>query len=266
MSMIDEGGRAWARSGLIFGIIASVTGNIANVCLTDSDVSLGLLVPLAVVWPLGLFIAVEVLVRNRGVTGWLARTGQATLLTMAIPTAITSFLNLHALMIKAGEPGIAQLTGPLAIDGLMLGCTVMLLAAGHEGGLTPTSAQRFDYAKPIGPMPATPDWDTAAAALATEILPVPVSPAAPAAREQRERAERKPRTAGWDVNELARMLLDGTSKDADITTKLGIGASTLGRYRRAAKAIAADRNAVIPADWKVRGDVAQALRTLELTR
>lgn len=125
---MNENGPKWARAGLIFGVVASIAGNVANACLTETSVSILLRIPMALVWPMALFIGVEVLVRNRAARGILARIGQAGLLTVTVPTAITSFLNLHALMIKAGEPGIAQLTGPLAIDGLMLGCTVMLLA------------------------------------------------------------------------------------------------------------------------------------------
>jgi hypothetical protein len=126
---MNENGMKWARAGLIGGVIASVTGNVANACLTETTVSLALRIPLAVIWPVGLFIAVEVLVRNRHVRGWLARLGQGALLSVTVPTAITSFGNLHALMVMAAEPGVAQLTGPLAIDGLMLGCTIMMLAA-----------------------------------------------------------------------------------------------------------------------------------------
>jgi hypothetical protein len=125
---MSENGSKWARAGLVAGIIASVAGNVANAFLTHSQASTALRVPLAVVWPVFLFIGVEVLVRNRAARGPLARIGQAALLTTTVPTAITSFVNLHALMIKAGEPGMAQLSGPLAIDGLMLGCTIMLLA------------------------------------------------------------------------------------------------------------------------------------------
>lgn len=124
-----ENGVKWARAGLIGGVIASVAGNVANACLTQTSVSVLLRIPMAVVWPAFLFVAVEVLVRNRAARGWLARIGQGALLTITVPTAITSFVNLHALMIKAAEPGIAQLTGPVAIDGLMLGCTIMMLAA-----------------------------------------------------------------------------------------------------------------------------------------
>jgi hypothetical protein len=109
----------------------------------ETTVSIVLRAPLAVVWPAFLFVAVEVLVRNRDSRGPLARMGQAALLTVTVPTAITSFLNLHALMVKANEPGMAQLTGPLAIDGVMLGCTIMLLAVrvrdtGQDSGTVDT--------------------------------------------------------------------------------------------------------------------------------
>lgn len=129
----NENGPKWARAGLVLGVLASVVGNVANAFLTETTVSIVLRAPLAVVWPAFLFVAVEVLVRNRDSRGPLARMGQAALLTVTVPTAITSFLNLHALMVKANEPGMAQLTGPLAIDGVMLGCTVMLLAVRVRG-------------------------------------------------------------------------------------------------------------------------------------
>lgn len=154
----NENGPKWARAGLVLGVLASVVGNVANAFLTETTVSIVLRAPLAVVWPAFLFVAVEVLVRNRDSRGPLARMGQAALLTVTVPTAITSFLNLHALMVKANEPGMAQLTGPLAIDGVMLGCTIMLLAVrvrdtGQDSGAVDTDMMSWT-APDTGHVPA----------------------------------------------------------------------------------------------------------------
>ncbi len=124
-----ERGIAWARGGLIFGVVASVAGNVANACLSVSGIHVSLRIPGAIFWPLALFVGIEVMVRNRHRRGAMAMLGRALLLAAAPTTFITSFINLHAFMIKAGENEVAAVTGSLSIDGLMLGCTVMLLAA-----------------------------------------------------------------------------------------------------------------------------------------
>lgn len=137
---ISENGLGWARLGLISGVAASITGNVANAWLTPSSVSLGLRVPMAIIWPVFLFLAVEILVRNRAISGFLMRIGQGALLAVAIPTAITSFVNLYALMVKAGEPATARITGPICIDLFMLGCTVVMLAARSVPIFAPVAA------------------------------------------------------------------------------------------------------------------------------
>ena len=213
---LSENGPRWARGGLIFGIMASVAGNIANACLTDTPVSLWLLVPMAVFWPAGMFIAIEVLVRNRNLTKFLAQAGQTTLLTMSIPTAVTSFVNLHALMIKANEPGIAQLTGPLAIDGLMLGCTVMLLAA-RSHAMTET----------VTPEPAVEPAEVE--------LPVSVSPAP--LRTRRPRAQ-------WDAAKVVDMIADGETTAA-IHGTTGASTASIDRMRRVYRILSTDPRATI---------------------
>ncbi len=225
---MNESGQKWARGGLIFGIATSVVGNIANVCLTDTSISLWLLVPFAVIWPFGMFFAIEVFVRNRSIRGLLARIGQGVLLTVSVPTAVTSFVNLHALMIKANEPGIAQLTGPLAIDGLMLGCTVMLLAAravNREWQYTPSmpidNESAFSLASVL-PQPA-------------EDLPIPISPA--------PLRTRKPRSQ-WDAAKVADMIADGESSQV-IHDATGASVPSIDRMRRVYRILSTDPRATV---------------------
>lgn len=224
---LDENGQRWARNGLLFGILASVVGNIANACLTETPVSLWLRVPLAVIWPIGMFLAIEVLVRNRHVRGVLARIGQGALLTVSVPTAVTSFVNLHGLMVKANEPGIAQLSGPLAIDGLMLGCTVMLLAA---------------RAHVIIPEVAISPDATTAVETVTEEMPIPISPAPVRTRRPR---------ASWDAAKVVDMIADGETTQS-IYDATGASSASIDRMRRVYRTLSTDPRAAIDSvDLKV---------------
>jgi Protein of unknown function (DUF2637) len=127
--MQSSSGQRWARGGLAFGALFSIIGNVTHTVMSTSAMTLWIRVPLAVVWPVALFIAVEILVRvdwRARFIDWLGRV----LLTVpvSIVAAIVSYLHLHHLMQLAGEPGSASILGPVAVDGLMLGSTVALLA------------------------------------------------------------------------------------------------------------------------------------------
>jgi hypothetical protein len=264
MPIDNSNGRKWARFTLALALLLSVAGNVTHTVLAASTITLWLRVPPAVAWPVLTFLGIEVLVRiiwDRSVTHRLARN---MVLLPAIPAAIVSYEHLYSLLLLMGERGFIALIGPAAIDGAMIGMTIVLLTTRPALVAIPS----IDFAAEREPMRKAQE---AAAEIEVERRlnewlekPLNIAPVSPAPiAEPKERAERKPR-AGWDAGELARLLLDGT-KDSEIVSKLGIGASTLNRYRRAEKAISADRNAHIPAEWKVRSDVAQALR-MELTR
>lgn len=240
---MDENGPTWARGGLIFGIVASIAGNVANACLTPSAVSLLLLVPLAVVWPFGMFLAIEVLVRNRRSTGVLARIGQGALLTVAIPTAVTSFVNLHGLMVKAGEPGIAQLTGPLAIDGLMMGCTIMLLAS---RGLTPPEivstpvsteiAMSTDAQDSVGDM-----WDRLSRETAGENVPTSPAPAGAGVSETTETVSR------GETSPVLTTVIDEIIAGQSPAVRPGASRATISRYMKVWRTLRDNPNAEIDA-------------------
>lgn len=122
-------GQGWARFGLAFGAALSITGNVAHTVLEGSSISLGLRVPFAVAWPIALFIGIEILVRIDWRRKWTDHIGRMLLWgpTGAV-AAVVSYLHLHSLMILAGEDSFSSRIGPLAVDGLMIGSTVALLA------------------------------------------------------------------------------------------------------------------------------------------
>lgn len=122
-----ENGIGWARFGLGFGAALSIAGNVANVVLTPGW--RGVSIPGAIAWPVLLFFSIEVMVRNRhhkSFTGYLAR---VLLMSVSVTTFLTSFVNLNGFLTKTHEPWLATVTGPIGIDGAMLGCTLFLLAA-----------------------------------------------------------------------------------------------------------------------------------------
>lgn len=122
-------GQGWSRLALGFGAAFSVAGNVTHTVLVDSPVSLILRIPFAVAWPLALFIAVEVLVRVPWRRRLLDVLGRLVLiLPVSAVAAVVSYQHLHQLMQLSGEDGFSSTIGPLAIDGLMMGGTVALLA------------------------------------------------------------------------------------------------------------------------------------------
>lgn len=245
IEQLDElGGQKWARLTLMGALAVSIGYNVANICLTVTSVHVLLRIPQGIVWPLFLFLGIEVMIRNKDLTSRLAKLARLSLMGVTVPTAITSYINLHDFMVKAHEPGIAQVTGPLAIDGLMLGCTLYLLASRFQPTIgqeeqapepLPTPVLTLQYATPIGPMPA----------------PAPVLPATPAPLpEQSERTERAPRSSSWDAALAAEMAVDG-AKASEIAEKVGVSPATAGLFVKVAKMLRADPRAEIPS--KVTG-------------
>lgn len=250
--MKNTSGKRWARGWLAFGAALSLMGNVAHTCLVTSSISLWLRLPLAVVWPVALFGGIEVLVRVVWRRKLIDIAGRFLLiLPVSAVAAVVSYQHLHALMTLAGEDEFSALIGPLAIDGLMLGCTVALLAI-RAAELLPAAPESPDLDEIIERYLSGQDWDEAA----KEELPgvpetAPVSPAAP----------RTPRAA-WDYRKVAEMAVDGepTQKIVDAT---GAGRSTVDRFRKVAKALRADPRAIIDSDAeKLRPEYVTAMREL----
>lgn len=232
-------GSGWARFGLGFGVVLSVTGNVAHTVLAASTVSLWLRIPFAVAWPLALFVAVEIFVRvrwNRSVLHWIGRF--LLIGPVSAVAAIVSYLHLHRLMNLADEPGVAAIIGPIALDGLMIGSTVALLAI--RAMLTRAAEQP--------PAVGTPwlDPEGLTTALAIQDAAAPVSPAAPTA----PRAGR-PRAAKSEQERAVRLLLERVEL-ADVVEQTGVSLGTVRTYA-AAMRILRDNPAADLSDGKVQG-------------
>ena len=255
--MIDNtNGRKWARGFLLAALVVSVVGNVTHTWLAESEISLLLRVPGAVVWPVFTWGAIEIVVRivwEKRRTHALARTA---VLFPAVPAAITSYEHLYNLLGMMGERPLIQWIGPAAIDGLMIGCTLTLLFTRslaakeerEEGTLEESDAEvdhLYESAKTHFP-PAVIQH--------AESL-FPVSPAAPAAPRAR-----KPRAA-WNAREVCELAVDGVDR-TKAAEKTGIGASTYDRYRRVAKALTAEPGMNIPQEWKVPAEHVRIMREM----
>ncbi|KUL37012.1 hypothetical protein [Actinoplanes awajinensis] len=161
-------GRTWAYTGAILGGSVSIAANIAHSFIppkeaitADWSPETGAVVG-AVVWPVFLFVAVEILARVAWPDGriWhLLRWGG--LLPVAAVAALVSYRHGSGLLAFYGEEPIVCVLGPLAVDGLMVMATGALLATGTNQHTEPTST------------PATPDSTTVPA---PTLPPLPVRP------------------------------------------------------------------------------------------
>jgi hypothetical protein len=123
----NANGRAWARFWLVAALLVSVVANVTHTVIATSDITLWLRVPAAVVWPVFTFAGIEILVRMIWERRFSHNVARWVLLAAAVPAAITSYEHQNALLRAMGEIGFIQAIGPLAIDGLMIGCTMALL-------------------------------------------------------------------------------------------------------------------------------------------
>lgn len=187
---MQSNGQKWATGGLIFGAAISLMGNVAHTFLADSTISLLLRVPLAVLWPVALFVGIEILVRidwRRSFIDWIGRA--LLIVPVSAVAAVVSYLHLHSLMGMAGEDWFSKLIGPAAIDGLMLGSTVALLALrAHSSTPAEIALEEVEQAEErlslLAEKQTEMDWSTAAEIeLGTEMLqetPISPAPSAPA--------------------------------------------------------------------------------------
>jgi hypothetical protein len=169
-------GRLWAYTGAILGGGVSVAANVAHSFLPPLGApdtwrpEPGAVVG-AIVWPVFLFIAVEILARIVWPSGraWvLLRFGG--LLPVAAVAAFVSYRHLSGLLAHYGEEDIVVLVGPIAVDGLMLMATGALLAINHRT----RAANTPPVTAPTAAVPAA-----VSSAAAAPVAPVPVVAPAP---------------------------------------------------------------------------------------
>jgi hypothetical protein len=126
-------GREWAYAGAVLGAVTSIAGNVASAALVDRpgapdrSVLVGMLA--AVFWPVALLVSLEVLTRIAWPDGkmWtVIRYGG--LAPVAAVTAVVSYLHMSTLLNHFKEGPVTAYAGPLAVDGMMVLCSVALLA------------------------------------------------------------------------------------------------------------------------------------------
>lgn len=235
--MNNISGRRWARTFLALALFVSVVGNVAHTVLAESEISLWLRVPGAVIWPVFTFGAIEIIVRMIWERSWTHNIARNILLLPAIPAAITSYEHLYSLLLLMGERAFIAMIGPLAIDGMMIGCTMVLLFT--RPGLTPTAV---DLDELLERYDVNGDWDRALEMeleQTQEIVPVSPAPTGPS-------VSRTPR-ATWDARVVAEMSVDGRRTQEIVDAVPGAGRSTVDRFRKVAKMLQADPRAVIDA-------------------
>jgi hypothetical protein len=141
----NRSGRGWAYTGAILGGLVSVAANVAHSFIPPTGASAGWhpepgAVVGAIVWPVFLFIAVEILARvawPAGITWRLIRWGG--LLPVALVAAFVSYRHLSGLLAHYGEEPLVQHLGPLAVDGLMVMATGALIATGLHHNKAPAT-------------------------------------------------------------------------------------------------------------------------------
>jgi hypothetical protein len=182
-------GRGWAKTGAALGGVVSICANVAHSFVPPAHASAswtpqpGAVVG-AVVWPVFLFIAIEILTSTRWPSGAafnLVRWGG--LLPVTLVAAFVSYRHLAALLAYYGEDSLVVHLGPLAVDGLMAMAT---------GALIATSTRYIQ--PPTTPVDTTPTVAAPTVAALTTNPQPPVLPdedSAPEPKPARPRAPRK---------------------------------------------------------------------------
>jgi len=248
----NKNGRRWARFTLALALALSTAGNVVHTILADSDISLWLRIPPAALWPVFTFLGIEVLVRIIWQRKFTHRLARALALFPAIPAAIVSYQHLYSLLLLMGEEKFIAMIGPAAIDGGMIGMTMVLLFT-RPNQPTSLPVPDIDVDEVLARYELSED-SPAPTPIVAEIAPV----SAPPASEPKTRA---PRVIEWNVQKVAEMAVDG-AKAGEISTAAGISPSVAYRYTKAAKTLKANPAAEIPPSEKVRPEAVRIMREL----
>jgi uncharacterized protein DUF2637 len=200
-------GRGWAYTGVTLGGLASIAANVAHSFIPPATAPIGWApepgaVIGAIIWPVFLFIAVEILARTAWPHGRIWHLVRwAGLLPVAVVAALVSYRHMSGLLAHYGEEDLVVWLGPLAVDGLMVMATGALLATAHHTTTTTKPVpSMMDTPRPSPadiPAPSTTDnqpspVDTEPAKIpASEPTPIP-TPATVAARLTQPRPTNTP--------------------------------------------------------------------------
>ena len=175
-TLTDQSGRAWAYLGAVLGGAVSIAANVAHSFIPPTDAPVGWSPEIgavvgAIVWPVFLFIAVEILARVKWPAGfWWGAMRFGGLLPVASVAAFVSYKHLSGLLAHYGEQTIVSTIGPLAVDGLMVMATGAILA-------TSARAHALTTIQPVPAPLVSPVLPTSTPPVAERPAPVRVSPA-----------------------------------------------------------------------------------------
>lgn len=253
---MDNGnGRKWARFWLVVALLVSTIANVTHAVLADSEITLWLRVPGAMIWPIFTFAGIEILVRmiwerraSHSVTRWV-------LISAAVPAAITSYEHQYSLLGMMGETQLIQFIGPIAVDGFMIGCTMALL---FTRKLT-TSAPMVMEPKTRDEIELTDEQindQLSVYSLADLTSPAPVSPAPMgtalhSAIEEHVQRERKTRASNGQTAEQVRTMLEDP--------ELKPATSTMRRYASIARALRHNPSADVSEVKGVRPEIVEQI-------
>lgn len=146
--MIEKLSRLWAGSiayvALLAGAGLSVAGNVADTFRTLGDPS-RLAIVLAAAWPILVLLTIELFVSRK----WSTSTGFQVLrwtgcLSIGAMAMMSSWVHLHDLLASQAQIQPVAIGGPLAIDGMAIMATGLLLSTrGRLATSRPSLSDRF---------------------------------------------------------------------------------------------------------------------------
>jgi hypothetical protein len=241
----NSNGRKWARFALSLALLASVGGNVLHTVLADSQISLWLRVPAAVLWPVFTFLGIEVLVRIIWERSFTHRLARNMVLFPAVPAAIVSYEHLYSLLGLMGERWFIQFIGPLAIDGTMIGMTMVLLFTRQlpPAPVAPEDSNVDAELERLSTLLEQQEHETEQIVSWTE--PEPITPEAVAAATLRKPVRIITARASKPEQEKAvRLLLDGQGA-AEVTASTGVSPATVRTYAGVMRTLRDNPNAEI---------------------
>lgn len=131
--MIEKLSKFWAGAiayvALLAGAGLSVAGNVADTFRTRGEATDALDIILAGAWPILVLLTIELFVSGR----WSSRTGYQILrwfgcLSVGSMAMLVSWVHLHDLLATRGQLSLVSMAGPLAIDGMAIMATGLILS------------------------------------------------------------------------------------------------------------------------------------------
>lgn len=210
---------AVAYVSLLTGSGLSVAGNVADTFRTRGEATDGLDIILAGAWPILVILTIEMFVSRR----WAPSRGFQALrwfgcLAIGNLAMLVSWLHLHDLMASRGQLPLVAMAGPLAIDGMAIMATGLILSTrGRTVQAAPVQVAGVPMAKPgqpwipesvwakaVHPVPLTREdlddasvdmWTRLESEMASEVAPMSAVPVSPASSSNVVRAESVPADA-----------------------------------------------------------------------